>query len=102
MASTLLATVGLGRDVNFQGIDPSRSATRTQPRDDPSDRIIQEIREGAEEVETAERRTEVIREQGVQRLTRIQRTVKANTLREIIPTAQGELSGGGFLVDAFA
>ena len=102
MASTLLPIIGLGREVEVQGIDPSRSPTRIRPRDDPNEEIARQIQRQAEEVKDAERRTEIVQQQSVQRLTALGRVRRADTLREIIRTAQGELSGGGLLVNRLA
>lgn len=52
MAATLLATTGLGQEVDVRLVDASRGPTRLQPREDRNDQFVREVRDRAEEVET--------------------------------------------------
>jgi len=102
MAATLLATTGLGQEVDVRLVDASRGPTRLQPREDRNDRFVLEVRNRAEEVETTARRTEIVREETARQLTALRQVSRRNTLREIIRNAQGELSGGGLLINNLA
>ena len=102
MANTLLATAGLGRELDVQMIDPTRSTTRLASRENLNNRATREIRNRTEAVRVTERNTEITREQRIQRLTALGRARRFDTLREVIHTAQGELSGGGLLVNSLS